>query len=294
MIFIQVDRRMNGKLEIYAFQVKGAASYFIHTPNDQRILIDGGSNSEIIRKISDMLPFYSRRIDMVVLTGNDEKRAFGLMDVIRRYDVNELILPGQRLNVSMDNNRDHEAARDPMNMLQLVADQNEVNTRKVVAGDILNFGETVLSFFFPVDPNIFKYSEASPPDIIMLLSYRNKRFLFLGDASKKTQRFLISTDEADEKEGIKLNHDGAVLMADPFELSKIDVLFVSNNASQDNLSREFLEKVTPKYLIYSGASKKINPYLSSVLMQNRFDIKEKPFVRVVSDWDIVKAGEWPD
>src|ERR1700690_3654211 len=58
-------------LEIYAFNLKSGRSYFIRTPDDKRILVDGGANSEIIGELTRILPFYSRRIDSLIATGQD-------------------------------------------------------------------------------------------------------------------------------------------------------------------------------------------------------------------------------
>jgi beta-lactamase superfamily II metal-dependent hydrolase len=72
-------------LDIYLFALKSGQSAFIRTPDDRRILVNGGSNSEIIRRISKRLPFYSRRIDALIVTDTSAKNVSGLIDVLERY-----------------------------------------------------------------------------------------------------------------------------------------------------------------------------------------------------------------
>ena len=75
------------RFELSVFATPGSPSLFVRTADDERILIDGGANAEIVRRLTAILPFYSRRIDLVVSTGDDPKRAVGLIEVARRYSV---------------------------------------------------------------------------------------------------------------------------------------------------------------------------------------------------------------
>jgi hypothetical protein len=46
---------------------------FLQTSGGKRILINGGGNSEIIRKITKVIPFYSRHIDTIISTNEEDK-----------------------------------------------------------------------------------------------------------------------------------------------------------------------------------------------------------------------------
>src|SRR5689334_6366418 len=81
-------------LEVYVIPLKTGQALFIRTPNDKRILVDGGTNSEIIRYISKILPFYSRRIDQIIVTRTDGAHVTGLIDAVNRYAVGEVVAPG--------------------------------------------------------------------------------------------------------------------------------------------------------------------------------------------------------
>jgi hypothetical protein len=75
------------KFELYVFNTPGNPSIFIRTPQDQRILINGGSNSSIIRYLTSVLPFYSKRIDQVVALSDDKDDVTGLVSVRERYEI---------------------------------------------------------------------------------------------------------------------------------------------------------------------------------------------------------------
>ena len=95
--YAYIESNRPAVLELFIFNTPGNPAIFIRTPNDKRILINGGSNSEIIERISGILPFYSRRIDMVIATNDDPKNTTGLIDVIDRYSVDKVVLPAVSL-----------------------------------------------------------------------------------------------------------------------------------------------------------------------------------------------------
>src|SRR5574338_1551044 len=85
------------RLDLYVFSLKSGRAILIRTPRDRRILIDGGSSSEIIRAVSRVLPFYSRRIDMLIATTDSARDVSGLVDIIRRYQVQKIYVPALTL-----------------------------------------------------------------------------------------------------------------------------------------------------------------------------------------------------
>ena len=85
-------------LEVYLFSLKGAPGAFIRTPEDKRVLINGGANSDVIQEITKILPFYSRRIDMVIATKDDADHVSGLVDIVSRYSVGGAYIPAVTLN----------------------------------------------------------------------------------------------------------------------------------------------------------------------------------------------------
>jgi len=81
-----------GIFELYVFDTPGALSLFMRTEDDRRILVHGGANSDIVRRVTELLPFYSRRIDMVVTLDDDSKHITGLIDMVGRYEIGSVLL----------------------------------------------------------------------------------------------------------------------------------------------------------------------------------------------------------
>jgi competence protein ComEC len=67
----------------------------IQTPSGQNILIDGGPDSQKISLVlSQKLPFWDRTIDLVVCTQPHADHITGLVEVLQRYNVKQVLDPG--------------------------------------------------------------------------------------------------------------------------------------------------------------------------------------------------------
>ena len=60
----------------------------------QNVLVDGGPGPlEIARELSQKLPFWDRRIDLLILTHPHQDHLSGLVEVLKRYKVNQVMEP---------------------------------------------------------------------------------------------------------------------------------------------------------------------------------------------------------
>ncbi|MFA6294852.1 MAG: hypothetical protein WC666_00320 [Candidatus Paceibacterota bacterium] len=272
-------------LEIYVFVLSSGRSMFIRTPEDKRVLIDGGSNSEIVRKLTDILPFYSRRIDKIIATNTEGKNISGLIDIIERYDVSEAYISGINLEVLGIASSSDQIFSTFTDTLQ----REVIKTQELIAGDNIHLdNKTDLHVFFPVHQDRFAYSKASAPEILFSISLGATSVTFLGNASNKVQKFIASTSPIID-ETTKTN-----------EITT-DILIVSHSALPVNISPVLMDKLRPKYLIYSKLirntstksvkdsktaslkKKEIKDPLGYVLDENRFNLKERGAIKITSD-----------
>lgn len=271
-------------LEVYVFNLKSGSSVFVRTPDDKRILINGGANSEVIRELTDILPFYSRRIDTVIATDADGKDVSGLIDVLERYSVDNVVAPAvtlQSIGLASTTDQIYATFLDTVRRLK-------IPLREVSAGDTLDFGQKIggspvsAEVLFPAtssstssNKGTFQYSRASAPEIIMRISYGKTSVMLLGNATTKVQKFIATST------------------------SRTDVLAIPHGISAGSLSAALMNEIKPDYLIYSQAisssskkstvsqyssakNKKVDP-LYFILANKRFNLKDKGTVKVVSD-----------
>src|SRR3989338_1070378 len=77
----------DGLLKIYFFDIGQGDAIFIEAPNGNQVLIDGGPDNAVVQKLGEIMPFYDRDIDLVVLTHSDADHVAGLIEVLERYEV---------------------------------------------------------------------------------------------------------------------------------------------------------------------------------------------------------------
>ena len=82
----------DGKLHVHFLDVGQGDGTFIVTPEGRQVLVDGGPGPlEAARAVSGRLPFWDRNLDLVVLTHPDEDNFRGLVEVLDRYGVDEVM-----------------------------------------------------------------------------------------------------------------------------------------------------------------------------------------------------------
>ena len=270
-------------LEVYLFSLKGGQAAFIRTPEDKRILVDGGANGDIIREITSILPFYSRRIDAVIATKDDLNHVGGLVNVISRYSVDSAYIPA----VTLDS-LGLASSTDPAYQAFLAAlDEKKINPEPLKAGDSISLdSKTDMEVLFPVLPSDFNYSKASGPEILLKINYGSTSVSFFGDATAKVQKYIASTSTASFG-------------------SNSNVLFIPQSISPGSIAPRLIEAIKPESLIYSQAlpkgavknqkpvkksAKKPDGPLFEIPDENKFNLKEKGRLKIISDGKSLKIA----
>ncbi|MES2314674.1 MAG: hypothetical protein V4524_01925 [Patescibacteria group bacterium] len=276
-LYIWSISRVPTKLELYVFNTKGKPSIFIRTPQDERVLINGGANGDIIRYLTKVIPFYSRRIDTVILTNDITNNVTGLIDIVNRYKIGSVIIPTltmRDLGSASSTDQIYGAFIDAVNAQGILI-------KEVTRGDELNFSGLKIEILFPVSVNEFAYSKASGPELVLKISYGSCSFLLIGDASTKIQKFIVQNSSTNT-------------LADSLSSN---VLIIPHGASASSLSLDLVNTVRPEFIVYSqsvasgkSTSKKVDP-LYMILKDHRFNIQQKNTVKVFSDGESVQIRE---
>ena len=173
-------------LEIYVFDLKSNEATFIRTPNDKRILINGGANSGIIRQLTKILPFYSRKIDTIIATDTNGNNVSGLIDILKRYSVDKVILPAitlESLGLSTTTDQIYSVFLDMIK-------EKGIRIEQVKEGDKVEFDSVSFNFLFPTASESFKYSKASAPQLVMNISYGKNSIMLLNNVKYKIQKLI--------------------------------------------------------------------------------------------------------
>jgi competence protein ComEC len=96
LIWTAVLSAPGDRLEVKVFDVGEGDAIFIRTPAGHKLLVDGGPSGRLVSEaLGEELPFWDRKLDMVILTHPDDDHLAGLVTVLERYDVKEVVTNSQ-------------------------------------------------------------------------------------------------------------------------------------------------------------------------------------------------------
>jgi len=257
-IFYWQSKEEKGKLVVNFFDVGQGDSIFIKTPNNQKILIDGGPDNGVLAKLGKNLPFYDKEIDLMILTHPHSDHLVGLVEVLKRYKVKKIISTGVI-----------HATPEYLAWLEEIKEQ-KIPLEIAIAGQVLDFGnETKMEILYPLE-NLAGQSvdDLNNTSIVSKLTFKNNSFLFMGDAEATAEEKLIAS--------------GADL--------KADILKIGHHGSKNATSESFLEKVDPQSTVISvGAKNKFGH--PSGLVVNRLKREGIEILRTDERGDIKFLGD---
>ena len=212
------------KIKIDFFDVGQGEALFIDAPNGNQVLVDGGPSDVILNKLGSALPFFDRKIELVILTHPDADHLSGLIEVLKRYEVGEVLETGIE-----DATSQYAAWND------LIKEKN-IPVVFAQAGQIIKISDNLaIKILYPLDKiNGEDYSKNTNNTSIMgKIFYGQNSILFTGDA------------EGVEENSLLLN--GSDL--------KADILQVAHHGSKSSTDQEFLAAVAPQIAVIQVGAK---------------------------------------
>jgi len=189
----------------------------IKTPYEQNILIDGGPNNAVLAKLGQHLAFFDKNIDLVVLTHPHVDHVTGLVEVLRRYKVKKVLMAQV-----LDRSPPYLAFLAEMEKQKIELEKAD-GPKDIVLGQDLD-----LKILYPFDDISQKnFDNLNDSSIVAKLIYKNKSFLFTGDAGLPIEQDLLNN-----KVDVSAN-----------------VLKVGHHGSKYSTSQEFLDAINPQYAV---------------------------------------------
>ncbi len=268
LAWIVVFDLVQNNLKVIFFDVGQGDSIFIETPQKHQILIDGGPSSAVLEKLGNEMPFYDRTIDLIILTHPEHDHFGGLLEVLKRYKVENILWTG----VLRDTAEFEEWKR-------LLTEEKNAVIKIAQAGQRIIFSTrpvlAVMEIFNPFENLEGKeVKNTNNSSIISQLVFGENKFLFAGDVYKSVERKLIKQDIDVESDVLKVGHHG----------------------SKTSTSEEFLLKVLPELAIISVGSENSYGHPTSEVLEilKKYDIKtlrtdQIGDIKIISDGQTIKV-----
>src|SRR3989344_5975110 len=238
-----IASQKDGFLKVYFFDIGQGDSIFIETPSGGQILVDGGPDNIILQKLGEVMPFYDKDIDAVIVSHPHADHLVGLIDVLERYDVKNIIEAKENYNST-----EFRVWRDAVV-------KEGAQDVEAISGKVIDFGDgAILTIFHPFES--VAGTETKTPhddDVVAMLRYGEFEVMLTGDMEAKVERRLIMRD---------------------YDLD-VDVLKVGHHGSKTSSSEEFLSAVSPEVaVIQVGAKNRYgHPTQETLKRLEDYDIK---------------------
>ncbi|KKW22797.1 MAG: Metallo-beta-lactamase family protein [Candidatus Kaiserbacteria bacterium GW2011_GWC2_52_8b] len=214
------DRR--GLLTVSFLDIGQGDSIFIDAPSGRQVLIDGGPNAGVLRKLAEVSPWWDRSIDVVIPTHPDGDHVGGLIDVLQRYTVDTIIESSVQGTTATWNAVEKAVHAE--------------GARVVIAhrGQIVDLGDGAYLEVLSPDrdvPNV----DTNLGCVVTRLVYGETSFMLPCDAPQVIENYLVVLDGGGLHSNVlKAGHHGSKTSSSPFFVGFVDPQFAVFSRGCDN------------------------------------------------------------
>lgn len=198
LLWLFIAARSDGKLHVWWLAVGEGSAVLIQTPHGAHILIDGGENpSQLQQALGDVLPFYKRHLDLIILSAPHEKLVGALPALLARHSVGMILHNGQR------------TGSPTFAALEAAIRAAGIPTQGIGAGWRLQTSDGVL--ISALAPHSIPESAMRPDTAPLLLrtEYGTARFLLLAEAAPEAIGVMLQTADDLRAQVVQLPANGA-------------------------------------------------------------------------------------
>jgi competence protein ComEC len=262
----------DSSIYVRVFDVGQGDSILIDIPGDKTILVDGGPGDYVLVELGSALPPWVRTIDTIVLTHPHADHLEGLLDILERYDIQEIIL-----NPICYDNASYEYLLDQVKDLEI-----EVVKIGVIGFISEMYGGVEIGYFTVYGGECGDGSFVSAMEgeecgecrlnlnntsIVVAVSTDQGSVLLMGDAE------------------VEVEQDIYKMVSSIMHRRTFEVLKAGHHCSRTASSEGFLEAVEPKVAICSlGEDNKFDHPHSETI--DRFTAHAVPYLRTDIDGSI--------
>ncbi len=218
-VVLREDR--GGILTVSFLDIGQGDAIFIDAPSGRQVLIDGGPpGGGVLRRLADVMPFYDHSIDVVIPTHPDADHIGGLIDVLQRYDVAQVIESSVQGSTPI---------WDALEMTIAADAKKGTNVTTALRGQVIDLGGGAYLEILSPDRAV-PHVDTNDGCVVARLVYGKTAFMLSCDAPQGVENYLVRLD-------------GAALHS--------DVLKAGHHGSRTASSPLFVGFVSPQYAVYS-------------------------------------------
>lgn len=214
IISLLIPSGKNNYFSIHTIDVGQGDSILIQTPNSKNILIDGGDNNSHHIVSNYLKKKKVKNIDYIIATHFDSDHIGGLDNIIDKFKVSRIYAPNYKCSTE-----------SYKNLINSCSNKN-LDLQYLKQGDLINIEDNInLTVLSPS----YIQEENNLNSIVFKIDYKNKSFLFTGDAEANNEINIINS----------------------YDMSDIDFIKIGHHGSSSSTTEEFIKEVSPDIAVIS-------------------------------------------
>ena len=192
---LPADGDPEGVLILWAIDVGQGDGLLLRMPTGEHVLVDSGVNTD-----KNAVPDFLREkgveeIEYAVFTHPHADHIGAAAEVVRGFRVKNVYMPDVA-----------HTSKTYLDLLDALEADESVSVRRAVAGESFSIGEVTFDILSPIED---KYSDLNLYSAVLRVTYREKRFLLMGDAEQPNETALLASGESLRADLLKVGHHGS-------------------------------------------------------------------------------------
>lgn len=241
VVWLSILQTPDNNVHIVACDVGQGDGILIYKGQTQ-IIIDGGPNNKIQQCLSKYMPFWDRKIEIVILTHPQSDHFFGLTEVFNRYYIEHYF--------SLSLEADGEEYKKLTEAIE--AENTNIHTQKI--GTTLRSSGITLDYLWPPAETVEAKSFGDDPNLYSAVFYLHYGYfdaLFTGDTVPEVSDEILGLGQIRDIEYLKVPHHG----------------------SRNGLAQELLDALTPEIAVISSGGRYGHPHQEILDMLSAKNVK---------------------
>lgn len=215
----------NSDITINFLDVGQGDAILISLPGDEQILVDGGPGDAVLSQISGLMSPFDRKIEHIVLTHPHADHVAGLVKIIDRYEVGEVL----------ENSISYDSAIYAQ-WKDTIKSKN-IPDREVRQGDVFEWGGGRFEILAPVSSSssVSGETNVNNASVVARFVYKNSQVMLTGDAEKEVLSSLCKLESSSlNSDVLKASHHGSENGFTDCFVSAVDPDVVVISVGRDN------------------------------------------------------------
>jgi competence protein ComEC len=216
----------SSQLQVSFLDVGQGDAIFIETPSQRQILVDGGPSPEkLSQELGERLPFWDKSLDLVVLSHPHSDHLGGLVGVLQRYRVEQVLEPG----VGTDSAIYQEWLR--------AVEEKDIKRTTAQVGQQIGLGDGILLEVLnpQAEPLTGTDSPVHDNAVVLRLRWNKVSFLLTSDIGEDAEREILAQGLEVDSAVLKVAHHGSATSTSDLFLAAVSPQVAVISVGADNM-----------------------------------------------------------